>query len=323
MEELITVIIPVYNKEKYIKKTMDSIMNQTYKNLEIIIINDGSTDNSRNVCEEFARKDKRIILINTENHGAGHARNLGIKRAKGKYISFIDADDYIDKDYYKILYNMIVQNNADMAECRYLRVAENEDKTVAQRSGTCRVISNIEELKILYGKDIEKYTNAVIMCNKLFKSELLDDTYYPENRKIDDEFITYKLIYKSKKIAVTDDILYYYVQGNDSVMRNDFKEKRVIDTIDVYDEVYEFVKKNQIEELYDLVLIRYIFYCLELIQKTKKSNDIEDKQRVLNFIYKKFEEKKNIIEEKYNENDWVVAELRKFEKEINTEIKEG
>ena len=185
------------------------------------------------------------------------------------------------------------------------------------------MISNIEELKILYGKDIEKYTNAVIMCNKLFKSELLDDTYYPENRKIDDEFITYKLIYKSKKIAVTDDILYYYVQGNDSVMRNDFKEKRVIDTIDVYDEVYEFVKKNQIEELYDLVLIRYIFYCLELIQKTKKSNDIEDKQRVLNFIYKKFEEKKNIIEEKYNENDWVVAELRKFEKEINTEIKEG
>ena len=164
MEKLITVIIPVYNKEEYLEKTLNSIINQSYKNLEIIIINDGSTDNSKYICDKFQNQDKRINLVNTKNYGAGHARNIGIKMAKGNYISFIDADDYIDKDYYKILYNMIINNEADMAECRYIRVNEEQEINIEKNQiQDIKVFSNIEKLKLLYGRNDEEYINTVIM----------------------------------------------------------------------------------------------------------------------------------------------------------------
>lgn len=320
MEELISVIIPVYNKEKYIKETILSIINQSYNNLEIIIVNDGSTDTSKDICMEFEKKDDRIRLINTENHGAGHARNIGIDIAKGKYISFIDADDYVNRDYYNILYNMMVKYEADIAECKYIRVKQNEKNIQNKKKDNIKLFTNIQKLEILYGEDVHEYVNSVIMCNKLFKKELFKKTYYPENRVIDDEFITYKLIYKSKKIVTTDRELYFYVQSEDSVMRNNFKEKRVIDTIDVYDEVYKFSVDNNIQEIQEEVLIRYLNYCIELVHKTKLSEQIHEKDKVIRFIQEKFEEKKKIYYDKYN-NDIVCSKLEKIEIDFNNEIK--
>ena len=320
MEELISVIIPVYNKEKYIKETIISIINQTYSNLEIIIVNDGSTDTSKDICVQFQKKDNRIKLINTDNHGAGHARNIGINTAKGKYISFIDADDYIDKDYYNILYNMIAKYEADIAECKYIRVKQNEKNIQNKKEDNIKLFTNIQKLEILYGDDVHEYVNSVIMCNKLFKKELFKNTYYPENRVIDDEFITYKLIYKSKKIVTTDRELYFYVQSEDSVMRNNFKEKRVIDTIDVYDEVYNFSVDSNLQEIQEIVLIRYLNYCIELVHKTKLSEQISQKDKVIKFIQEKFEEKKKKYYEKYN-NKLLLSKVNEIEIDFNNEIK--
>lgn len=319
MEDLITVIIPVYNKEKYIERTLNSIINQSYSNLEIIIVNDGSTDGSRDLCAKFQKKDTRIKLINTENHGAGHARNIGINRAKGQYISFIDADDYIDENYYEILYSMIINASADIAECRYIRVSGKEENINVDKENEIRVVNNIQKLKELYGRNEEEYVNTVIMCNKLFKKELFNNVHYPEGRIIDDEFITYKLIYASKKIAVTNSRLYYYVQSQNSVMRDNFKEQRVKDTINVYDAVYEFSVKNNIQEIIDLVLIRYLQYCIELIQKTKKSIQISDKNQVINYICEKFNEKRAIANNRCSSDNDFIKEIEELEDKFSME----
>lgn len=290
----ISVIIPIYNAGKYVEKCLESITHQTYQDIEIIIVNDGSTDNSREICERYARKDNRITLINTENRGAGSARNTGIEKAKGKYISFIDSDDYICNDYYERLYSMIQKSGADIAVGRYQRISEHETMHFVN-TGEVQEYTSIQELLILYGEDEDKYVNAVLVTNKLFNRELFgDDIRYPLHRIIDDEFIIYKLIDRSKKIVCTDDVMYAYVQSDSSVMRANFKEKRVYDTIDAYDEVYEFFKDKNQEELIEKILIRYLGYCVELAQKTSKSDYIEDKTKIYQYLNDKFTEKSQV-----------------------------
>lgn len=281
----------MYNAEKYVGKCLNSLLNQTYKDLEIIIVNDGSKDNSQAVCEEFAKKDKRMRLITTENRGAGSARNTGIEVAKGEYISFIDSDDYVCADYYERLLHMMKQTDADIAIGRYQRISEHDEMQFIN-TGEVKECTNMEELLVLYGEDEDKYINAVLVTNKLFKRELFEDSVrFPIRRLIDDEFIIYKLIYKSKKIAYTNDVMYAYVQSDSSVMRTNFKEQRVHDTIDIYDEVYNFFKKNGTEELNEKILIRYLSYCVELAQKTSTSTVIDDKEKVYQLLREKFNQK--------------------------------
>lgn len=288
---MISVIIPMYNAEKYVEKCIQSLLNQTYQDLEIIIVNDGSKDRSQEICEKYASQDKRITLINTENRGAGSARNTGIETAKGEYISFIDSDDYVCPDYYERLLNMLQKTNADIAIGRYERISEHDEMQFIN-TGEIKECTNMEELMILYGEDEDKYINAVLVTNKLFKRELFEgDVRFPIRRLIDDEFIIYKLIYKSKKIVYTNDVMYAYVQSDSSIMRTDFKEQRVYDTIDVYDEVYGFFKENGTEELNKKILIRYLSYCVELAQKTSTSTIIDDKEKVYQYLKGKFNQK--------------------------------
>lgn len=297
-EPIISVIIPMYNAGRYVEKCLQSIISQTYKNIEIIIVNDGSTDNSQSICEAYAKQDNRIKLINTENRGAGSARNTGLEIAKGSYVSFIDSDDYICEDYYERLYGMIRQSGADIAIGRYERIPEHDVMHFIQ-SDKIKECTSIEELLVLYGEDEDKYINAVLVTNKLFKRELFGDNIrYPIGRLIDDEFIIYKLIDKSKKIVYTDDVMYAYVQSDSSVMRTNFKEKRVYDTIDVYDEVYAYFRKKGNEELNKKILIRYLSYCVELAQKTSKSTIIDDKEKVYQYLKEKFEAKSEEAKEK-------------------------
>lgn len=305
MEKLpcISIVIPAYNAGKYIEKCLQSIIYQNYKDIEIIIVNDGSTDNTREICEKFVNQDSRIKLINTENRGAGSARNTGIDVAKGEYISFIDSDDYICPNYYSRMYGMIKDGNADIVEGHYKRVS-GYDEDVFTNTGKLQEYTNIEKLLILYGDDEVEYINSVIVTNKLYRRNLFKEIRFPVNRIIDDEFIIYKLIYNSKKIISTSDIMYAYVQSEESVMRASFKEKRVHDTLDVYDEVYEFFKDKGNDRLIEKILIRYLKYGIELTQKTSKSKDIIDKNKTYEYIRNKFEEKSSIAENKIEQNEY-------------------
>lgn len=304
----ISVIIPAYNAEKYIEKCIQSIIKQDYRDFEIIIVNDGSTDDTKAICEKYVKLDNRIKLVNTENRGAGSARNTGISKASGRYISFIDADDYICEDYYTRMYEMLKEEDADIVEGHYKRVS-GYDENIFTKTGEQKEYTNMEKLLVLYGDDEVEYINSVIVTNKLYRKELFNEARFPVNRIIDDEFIMYKLIYNSKKIISTPDIMYAYVQSEESVMRASFKEKRVHDTLDVYDEVYDFFKDKGNDKLIEKILIRYLGYGIELTQKTSKSKDIEDKNKVYKYIKDKFEEKAKIAKDKVNKEEY--SEIKK------------
>ncbi|MBR6033720.1 MAG: glycosyltransferase [Clostridia bacterium] len=288
MENTISVIVPIYNKEKYLKKCIDSILNQSYTNLDVILINDGSIDNSNKICEEYASNDKRIRYISTENRGAARARNTGIETAKGEYISFIDADDYIEQSYFETLINLVNQYQADFAECGFDRVLEGEEYTFPNKKEQIRVMTRKETLIELYGKDDDEHVKNVIMCNKLFKRKLFDNIAYVPGRVIDDETIIYKLINKSEKIVDLQDTLYAYVQSSNSIMRNNFSMKRLDDTIDVYDECISFFKDEP--EIQACCIKRAVYFYSELLQNIITSDNV-DKTVAFNRVTEKYDEK--------------------------------
>lgn len=291
----ISVIIPVYNKEKYVTKTIESVLNQTYKNLEIIIINDASTDNSKAICESF--KDERIVMINNpKNLGAGATRNLGLSKVTGDFISFVDADDYICEDYYETLYKMIEDNNADIAECDFRRVKDyNFDFAKPENEEIC-ITNNVEKLKELYSEDEDEYVKTVVIWNKIYKKELFNGVQYPIGTWLDDEYVTYKLIYPAKKIASTNRVMYAYLQTDSSIMRSGYKERRVYDILWSYEQAYYFFKEKGNKELEQTVLLKHEFYCIELAQKTIKSDAMTDKDGVIYSIKKNFEEKATFVD---------------------------
>ena len=198
----ISIIINVYNGEDYISKCIESVINQTYKNLEILIINDGSTDNTLKICKSY--KDKRIKIITTKNMGLSLSRNVGIDNATGNYIYFIDADDYIDLDTIKYLYNICIKYKVDIATCNPLIIFDDSyhHKSVKEQ---INIIDNKEMLKnVLLSKNVAGAT-----WNKLVKKELYDNLRF-QNRIINDIVVTYKLIMKTDKIAYSNLYKYYY-----------------------------------------------------------------------------------------------------------------
>lgn len=238
MEELITVIINVYNGEKFIKKCLENIINQTYKNLEILVVNDGSTDNTLLICQEI--KDKRIRIINQENKGLSFSRNVGIDNAKGEYLFFIDVDDWIDKNTIEYLYKLCKENNVEMSTCRSIEVYNDKDYKKNNK------INNIEKINILSQEEMLKKVlvskeSEVAIWNKLIKKELFKDVRF-EKRIANDVVVTYKLVINAKNIVFSNFIKYYYFKHNTSIT---FKNKpdRAIDLYKATLERYEYVKK--------------------------------------------------------------------------------
>ncbi len=311
--KLITVIIPVYNKEKYLKQSIESVLNQSYSDLEIIIVNDGSTDNSKKICEEYSKKDSRISLINIQNGGAAHARNIAIDIAKGDFISFIDADDYIYSGYYEYMLNIMNVTNSDIAECSFIRVPENEKYEFDIQKNQYTQMNNIEALLKLYGDDYDEYVKTVIMCNKLFKTELFKNTRYIEKRIIDDETIIYKLLYDAKKFVTTNNKMYAYVQSLNSTMRADLKIEKIEDAFKAYDECSEFFKNNNLPKIQGLCLKRYLNYCIEFINKTVNST-ISDKNEIYKDLKHKFDNKSKIYKEFIEEQEEKLKLEEEYEK---------
>ncbi len=245
MEDKISIIIPVYNVEKYIKKCVDSIINQTYKNLEIILVDDGSSDNSGKICDEYKKRDYRIKVIHKENGGLSDARNKGVEIATGKYIGFVDSDDYIEENMYNILLNELKVNNADVSICSYKKIREDYYKVDCKQSceKIIKILDNIKAIELLLSDTyIDNYA-----WNKLYKKELFNNIKYPYGKKMEDLGTTYKIFSKAKKIVYTNYIGYFYLQRNSSILHNidanfiqDIKElinERYLDIIKEYPEM--------------------------------------------------------------------------------------
>lgn len=219
MSELISIVVPIYNIENYIDKCISSIVDQTYFNLEIILVNDCSTDLSQKVCEKWRLLDKRIVLINKErNEGLSCARNTGVLNARGKYIAFIDGDDYISNDFIEVLYGAIKTDNADIAACSFFYV---ENGSIVERKKE-RVQGKVLYTSVDAFRECIKYPSLldVVAWNKLYlKSLFLENSImYPPGKIHEDLFTTYKLIYYSRKVVYVDLPLYYYIQRDTSIM---------------------------------------------------------------------------------------------------------
>lgn len=276
MEDLISVIVPIYNVEKYINKCIDSIINQTYTNLEIILVDDGSPDNCGKICDEYAKKDNRIKVIHKENGGLSDARNVGIKNAKGMYITVVDSDDYIEQKYIEILYKSIKENETDIAIGSHKVIYENGtiiDKSTNEEN----VIESKNVLKrILYDEGIDLSAWA-----KLYKKELFYSIQYPKDRLYEDAATTYKLIDASNKISIISKPIYNYMIRNNSITNNDFSKKKM-DLIISTEEMATYIKEKypDLEKATKRRLMYAYLSTLTQLSKSKQKYPNEQKQLI-------------------------------------------
>lgn len=239
-EFLVSVIVPVYNVEKYLRECVDSVLAQTYKNLEVILVDDGSTDACPQICDEYAKKDNRVCVIHKKNGGLSDARNVGIENASGTYITFVDSDDIIDQNMISFLIKPIAADcDVEMSCCTFREFAD----------GTNPVGADIkcDESEIHSYKELSRKFTWIISCAKLYKKSLFENIHFPIGRLHEDEFTTYKLCYEAKKIAWTDSKLYLYRKRAGSIT-NKKTIKNFSDTFDAFCERLHFFEERGEDE---------------------------------------------------------------------------
>ena len=238
MTEKITVIVPVYNVENYLEKCLDSLINQTYKNIEIIVINDGSTDNSGEICQEYAQKDNRIVYIEKENGGLSDARNVGLDKMTGSYVTFIDSDDWIEQDYIETLYKKIVEYQADIAVGNYYSYNEDEETYYFHIYGDSyyeKVYDNISIFENLYESQEMKSFALISAWGKLYKAKLFDYLRFEKGKLGEDGYFNQKMYLSVNKVVYLNKGLYAYRQRSGSIT-NTWTEKWMHALVDAMSE---------------------------------------------------------------------------------------
>ena len=242
MTELISIIVPIYNVEKFLPKCIETIVNQTYKNIEIILVDDGSTDSCTDICEAYREKDSRIFVYKKANGGLSSARNFGFKHSKGKYIIYIDSDDFVSRNYVENLYNAIFSTQSDIAISGFYLTNEAGEIIEKKKKETTKILSlNIDSAlqELLLQRKFDSSAWA-----KIYKREFFKEYCYPEGKLFEDIPITYKLFLNSQKIAFIDTFDYYYVQRSNSILNMSFNPKK-LDLIVFVDEMFDELLKQK------------------------------------------------------------------------------
>lgn len=249
MNALVSVIIPVYRVERWLRKCVESVCGQTYPNLEILLIDDGSPDGCPEICEEYAGRDPRIRVVHQINGGLSAARNAGLDMAQGDYIIFIDSDDWIDRQMIERLYWYAEQEQADLAVGRILLVDENGELCKWEESSPCKgegyeIVTGKEALQGLTEMDIA----WSIVCNKLFRRSLWEGYRFPTGMTHEDEYVIHRILYHCRTIACISEATYYYVQRKDSIMA-DITIKKRMDKMKALIERLSFFEEKELENL--------------------------------------------------------------------------
>ncbi len=206
---MISIIVPVYNVEPYLEQCLDSIIHQTYRDIEIIVVNDGSTDRSGEICRAYAGRDPRIVLFETENRGLSAARNLGIDNAHGEWIMFVDSDDWVEPEFCEAPLRAAMENDADLVVFCFTKVCQSGQTIPVKLSG----VGNItREMAVECGRPA--------VWNKLYRRRLFDTIHFPEGRRYEDVAVTHRLVYRSKQIMMMETPLYYYRIRDGSILRS-------------------------------------------------------------------------------------------------------
>ena len=303
MDDLISIVIPVYNQEKYISKLLDSLINATYKNLEIVIVNDGSTDGSLDIINDYAKKDKRIKVISTPNGGVSRARNIGLHNITGKYFSFLDSDDYIEKDMYEKIMEIMKSYDVDVIRCNYIK-EDGEFNFLSK--GNMHSLSNkvIDKEKIkeevipcLFESSIEAYTPLIFAKTKLLETV---KPFREDIHMMEDLLFYIDLLSNIDNIYFLDYCAYHYIyRSSSSSKRRDWILRNLNDTLEVVKIVEEFLDKNmydtkiynQVHYIYSTMIVKYILrtfqkedeYMLEF-DKMKEILSNSEIQRIINGV---------------------------------------
>lgn len=266
MEHKISVIVPVYNTQKYLERCVESIRNQSYRNLEIILVDDGSPDESGRMCDELALKDERISVIHKPNGGLSDARNKGVDQASADYIMFTDSDDFLHPDMVRDLMDRMYEHNADIVQCSFRSVT---DDTMVDPGGDEgeMILTNLEALEYIYTPYGVDY---VMACNKLYRKELFNTIRFPLSKIHEDEFTTWKLFYHAGKIIVTGKKYYYYYQSPNSIIRSGFSEKK-LHYAEAMEERIAFFREKGLDHFYSLAIKRYARWLLLFMYRNRKA----------------------------------------------------
>lgn len=275
MKSKVSIIVPIYNVQDYLEESIQSMRNQTYENLEIILINDGSTDSSEEICLKHSNEDERIVLISQINGGAAAAKNTGLRKATGEYITFVDSDDILPEDSIEYRVNLLEKENADIVQGKFSNLFTDGLETVYQKSSYV-ICSQREYMK----QFLMNWENA-LFWNKLFKREIINNIFFLEGRCIDDEFFTYKTVFKASKIVISERIIYYYRMRVSSAIhntKNNIQKQR--DQID-----FMYFRYLDIKEKYDNEICKIYIENLadNYLQFFRKRNI--DKE---NFLYMRY-----------------------------------
>lgn len=298
MGKLISIIVPVYNVESYLTQCIESLINQTYKNLEIILIDDGSTDKSGEICDLYKEVDNRIRVIHKKNSGVSSARNIGLDIAKGDYIGFVDSDDFIDLMMYEKLYLQIEVNDADMIKCNFIEVKKNKIQNDIVSTGDVTIYTREEAL---YNFICKEYSHnkpfKTVVWNALYKKELLENIRFPEGLLYEDGYISPKLFLKSKKLLYLDECLYYYRINDNGIMSKGLTQQS-LKSIDDWKEIH-FMVKEEIPMCSERSAYKWIMKYLDTYRELLDRNDIDIDGYYKNYILKELKTNRRYFE-KFN-----------------------
>ncbi len=257
MNMKISIIVPVYNVEDFLDKCVNSLVNQTYTNLEIILVDDGSPDRCGDMCNQWAKKDARIKVVHKENGGLSDARNAGLDAASGECIMFIDSDDYVHHEMIERMHKNITETSANMVVCDLQPVDENGNYLRKNNVDLIdNIVTSIEYWVAYYDFN---YTYAyIVSCGKLYRSKLFHSLRFNKGKINEDEFIIHKIVDQCKKISTMSDVLYFYVQRTGSIMQSKYTINR-LDVCEAFVLRSEYFQRNKLHK-----------YSQENIQKSMK-----------------------------------------------------
>lgn len=273
----ISIIIPVYNVENYLPKCLDSVISQTYEQLEIIIVDDGSTDKSGIICDEYARKDNRIIVIHKSNGGLSDARNSGLDIARGEYVMFVDSDDYVEPTFCEIPLRIAIREHVDIVSFGYFKISNKSTKV--KKTNKPRTVQASEAIKILITLDDVIHG---FVWNKFYKRSLFEQIHFPIGRTFEDQGVNYLLFHYAGRIFISDAPLYYYCRRDNSISKAYYSPKCIMDRFEFWCDRLRFIQKFypeiepvQIQQLVKETIFAF-FYASSLPQYKPFIKKVED-----------------------------------------------
>ena len=274
---LISVIVPIYNLDNYIERCLISIRNQTYRNIEIIVVDDGSIDDSWNVINRIAKEDNRVIPIHKENGGVSSARMLGLANANGEWIGFVDGDDEIEEDMYEVLMNNAFEYNADISHCGYKMIFNDGRITSFYDTKVKKIQDNTTGvIDLLEGDLIEPG-----LCNKLYKKSLFEDIELDTNIKINEDLLLNYYLFKNSQLSIFEDLTkYHYLIRDNSASRSKLNDYKIYDPIRVK-EIILNDSNSEIKEIAYKVYLRTIIYVIDgLILENSHEHNLQSKELI-------------------------------------------